>query len=270
MEYWLAFLGYLGLALVNVVRLSWRYARYTDRATLRVGLRLTAAGGVCGLGYVAHEAGYLAVRRLGLEYPLSSKELTTQVLIASATGLIMVGSTMPAWGPWVRLPALLDWLARFRAYRRLYPLWSTLCRSSPEIALLPGASRLRDTLAVRDLGLRLYRRVIEIRDGQLALRPFADPRVTGMADRVGRRTGLEGEELRAAIEAAILATALRAKERGRRPEAAVGALGTPGGADLEREVAWLERVARWFGNSALVCAVQAELDGELAAPADRP
>ena len=266
-EYWLVFLSYLGLALVNQARLSWRYASLADRVALRLGLRLAAVGGVFGLGYVAHEGLYLALRRLGLSYPLGDKDMVTRVLIAGATGLMVIGSTMPAWGPRIGLSALWRWGRRYRAYRRLYPLWLALYRSNPDIALIPPPSGLADALAVGDLGFRLYRQVIEIRDGRLALRPYLDPRAAAIARELGQEAGLSGEPLQAVIEAASLAAAIRNKAGGRPVAEAGPTLETPGGADLDSEAAFLEKVARCYTGSPIVPAVLAELGREHATPA---
>lgn len=260
LEYWLVFLSYLGLALVNVVRLSWRYGGLTDRVALRLGLRVSATGGAIGLGYVVHEGLYVMARRAGLGYPLGDKELVTTVLVAGGTSLMIVGSTMPAWGPRVGIPGLLDWVGRYRTYRRLYPLWLALYRSTPEIALSPPPSRLADALAVRDLGFRLYRRVIEIRDGLLALRPYIDPRVLDEARELGRQAGLPDGERRAVAEAASVAAALRGKARGKAAGGAHGALGTPDGTDLSGEAAFLASVARAYQHSPLVRTVLARLE----------
>lgn len=266
LEYWAVFLSYLGLALVNQVRLSWRYASLADRVALRLGLRLAAVGGVFGLGYVAHEGLYVVVRRLGLDYPLGDKDMVTRVLIAGATGLMVIGSTMPAWGPRVGVAALWRWVRRYRAYRRLYRLWLALYRSNPDIALIPPPAGLADALAVRDLGFRLYRQVIEIRDGRLALRPYFDPRAAAIARELGQKAGLSGEELHAVVEAANLAAALRDKARGQ-PVAGAGAMvETPGGADLDSEAAFLEKVARCYMTSPIVRTVLAQLERERAMP----
>jgi hypothetical protein len=265
LEYWLAFLAYLGLAQWNVARLSWRYARLTDRPTLSLGLRLTGVGGLFGLAYGAHEGLYLVLRRLDLGYPLGNKEAITQVLLASAIAFIVIGSTMPAWGPRVGLPALWRWIGRYRAYRRLYPLWLALCRSTPEIALIPPSSSVVDALTVRDLDFRLYRRVIEIRDGRLALRAYLDPRAADAAHDLGREAGLSGEELQVLVEATSLAAALRAKGQ-RRPSAAHRTFEAPGWADVEGEVVWLEKVASCYGDSPLVPAALARLWWEHASP----
>ncbi len=42
----------MGEALVNLSHLTWRYGGLSDRVSMRVGLRLSAAGGALGLGYV--------------------------------------------------------------------------------------------------------------------------------------------------------------------------------------------------------------------------
>src|SRR5439155_23768653 len=116
----------------------------------------------------------------------------------------------------------------------------------------------------RDLDFRLYRRVIEIRDGRLALRGFLDERVAATADALGRRAGLSGDALAAATEAAVIAAALRAKAAGApaRPPAAEP---VTGGRDLADEVAWLTQVARAFAGSPVVAAVVARVPGDRAA-----
>jgi len=80
---------------------------------------------------------------------------------------MVVGCTMPAWGPHIGIPALVIWLRRHRAHRHLYPLWRDLYQVNPEIALLRPLPRLIDALILYDLDFRLYRRVVEIRDGIL-------------------------------------------------------------------------------------------------------
>lgn len=190
-EYWLVFLAYLGFALVNLTQLTWRYGGLSDRVSLRIGLRLTAAGGALGLGYVGNKAAYITLRALDLPYP-ADVQLVSDTLLTSSVLLLVVGSTMPAWGPRVGLPRLCRWLDDYRAHWRLYPLWRALYDSNPEIALIPTSSPVANALAVRQVGFRLYRRVIEIRDGLLALRRYFDPRVADAARERGRATGLAG------------------------------------------------------------------------------
>jgi len=154
---------------------------------------------------------------------------------------------MPAWGPRIGLPRLLRWVEHYRAHRRLYPLWREQCEAVPDVLLIRPSPRLIDALAVRHLAFRLHRRVIELRDAQLALRPYLDPQVADTACELGRQAGVDGEELRAVVEAASLAAAVDAKTH-RRPgsapeEPAAASGGTDLGADLQSETAWLVKVA---------------------------
>jgi hypothetical protein len=257
LEYRLVFLAYLALALYKVIRLSWRYAGVAGRPALALGLRLVALGAALGLGYVAHEGLRVAARRLGSGDPIPASDPLTRLLVAGSVGLMVVGSTMPAWGPRVGLPGLWRWAGRYRAHRRLYPLWRDLVRATPDIALLPPRSPLADALTVRDLGFRLYRRVIEIRDGALALRPHLDPALAEQARAACHAAGLSDDATRAVVEAACPAAALDARRRHEAANPTSPTLGSAGGADLATEVALLERVARCYRRSPIVRAVLA-------------
>jgi hypothetical protein len=59
-----------------------------------------------------------------------------------------------------------------------------------------------------DCVVSLYRRVIELRDAQLLLAPFAHPDARPLADRLARRRALRPAQREAVVEAAILASAL--------------------------------------------------------------
>ena len=269
MEYRLVFLTAVGLTCLQATRLLWRYADAVARPTLRHGLRLMALGGLAGLSYALHEGCRVAARRLGLPFPVSHPEIVTPALTTIAVGLVVIGATMPAWGPRVGLTRLYRWAARYDAYQRLYPLWRAVYQANPDIALFPPPSRLVDALAVRDLRFRLYRRVVEIRDGCLALRPYLDPRAAHYARELCQAAGLSEEETQAIVEAASVAAALRAKAQGRSAPQPIGTVSTLGGTDLESEVIALERVARYFGHSPLVRAVLARLDDEARVGVDR-
>lgn len=253
LEYRLVFLAYLGWALGAIVFLSWRYANLVERPALRLGLRVDAFGGVLGLGYVLNETLRVSLPHVfGGTDPIPRDLLVTQFFEASAVTLMLVGCTMPAWGPRVGIPKLVEWLTRYRTYRRLTPLWRALYQASPEIALSPPRSAVLDDLDPRDLSFRLHRRVVEIRDGCLALRPFVDPQVAEEARRRCASAGLPPRETEVVVAGMSLAAALAAKGEGRPMEQPWSALIPFGGSDLATEVAALEGVADAWANSPLV------------------
>jgi hypothetical protein len=273
--YRLIYLAYLSLGLLAVVRRCTRYARSTARPTVALGLRLCAVGGAVGLAYAGHEAAYALLRRAGAAYPLEGLVEPGRlrgVLIVAALAPLLVGSTLPAWGERAGLAAALAALGRradgyraYRAHRRLYPLWRDLVRATPEVALQETPPRLLDLLSGHDLRLRLYRRVIEIWDGRLALRPYLDAADAAAARRACRAAGVATQEEPFVVEAAALAAGVRAKARGR-PAAAPAVLpldgrtgqAARGGASLDDDVAVLGRVARCYRTSPVVRAVAAQ------------
>lgn len=283
--FWLLYLSILGLALVNAVRLiwRWRWASLSDRADrdlLRGGLGLLTAGAAVGLVYVGYHLVFLAASQRGQAQRLGDPQLITQGLSGASVLLIVAGFTLPAWGPRVGLVRWLRWVGRYRAHRRLYPLWRSLWRAVPSIALEPSSAWWRDALTLRGgMTYRLQRRCVEIRDGQVKLRPWRDPRAATTAQELGRRAALDGEALEAVVEAATLLAAAQLRRRaaaigeklGRQAgldgetldkvvvaatRAAVpantdgqpaggepGEAAGPGGDDLDSENAWLSKVA---------------------------
>jgi hypothetical protein len=61
---------------------------------------------------------------------------------------------------------------------------------------------------------RLHRRVIEIRDAQLILRPYSSAAVAGLAAAMARESALPPDRAAAVAEAAITVSALRSRTRG--------------------------------------------------------
>jgi hypothetical protein len=252
--YILFYVTTLTVALVVTAHMSWQYAKIAGRPWLRRGLRLNAVGSVIGLGYCAARAADVAGAWLGAN--AAAWEFLVPVCAGTGALLIACGLTLPAWGP--RLSVLGRGIREYRAYQRLHPLWMALYRAAPSIALHPPASRLADRLVVRDLDLRLYRRVIEIHDGRLALRPWLDRDAEATAEQRGRAAGLTGDDLRAAVEAGTLAAALRAKDAGRPTASATGTgMDGHGRNDLPSEVARLVQVATAFRRSRVVADVAA-------------
>ncbi|MFD0658600.1 MAB_1171c family putative transporter [Thermocatellispora tengchongensis] len=166
------------------------------------------------------------------------------ILPLAAHLLVLAGATLPTWGRLLIAPAWLAWLRDYRAYQALRPLWRALYAADPRIALTPAAPVLLDLVAVRDLRFRLYRRVIEIRDGRLALMPYLDPDVAAAA-RVGRRDRRHRPGAGRGRRSRLLHAALRARAAGT-AAAREHAPDIPGGVDLDSDTAFLRDVARTF------------------------
>ncbi|MHC5904247.1 MAB_1171c family putative transporter [Streptomyces sp. S6] len=176
----------------------------------------------------------------------SGEDLVSTTLGMITAVLATAGATATLWAAPVRW-----WRAR-RAYRDLGPLWSALYAELPEIALTPHHRQ-----PLRQAEFALYRRVIEIRDGSLALRPYHRPEALALAaEAVSARADRADRE--AVFEAAVLAAALETKRSGQPPipvpgyPAPTACLET-----VEDEAAWLARVSRAFTGSPVVREVRA-------------
>jgi hypothetical protein len=199
--YLLVFLLYLGAALVDLMRGALRYAPAAS-GPLRTGLRSVALGAACGLAYVTVKVGFLLLVMTGSPGPGELESILARSSAAAAGIFVVIGAIWPAVGP--RAAAARSGITAYIRHRQLYPLWAALYRAQPGIALDPVESALADALRLRQPGFRLYRRVIEIQDGRLALRPFLDARV---AERLGldaKALGLDGQDADAFVEAGML------------------------------------------------------------------
>ncbi|SFR06484.1 hypothetical protein SAMN04488564_1021014 [Lentzea waywayandensis] len=217
LEYWAAYLLTLTPAFGNVVRLGQRYARTTSDRALRFGLHLVVAGAVMALVYLVNRVVRVGSSRFGFDYPLGWSFWMSAVLPNAAHVVVLAGAAVPAVAAWRR---------RYRQYTRLEPLWRALADADPRIALNPRVGWW-------NMRMRLYRRVIEIRDGLLDLQPCRDAGVAAAA----RAAAASPAE----VEAAVVAAAIRA--RGLAPEKVEPGAGEP---DLDGDTAFLCDVADAF------------------------
>jgi hypothetical protein len=177
---------------------------------------------------------------------------------------------MTAHGP--RKPT--EWLGLCISYLARRPLWKALFDTRPQIALQP-LPRWADLLP-DDLRFRSTRRVVEIHDGLLLLRPYRTAETSARATHLAGERGLRGEELTAAVEAADIALALRAAaiDSGTSAAGPTGIVtGTfdVGTTNMTEEVHWLVRITHAFRHSpvvrdALVDHAQSATAGKPASP----
>lgn len=233
------FLAYFAFALTDIAVTCLRYARSAD-GPLAVGLRLIGVGSLVCLGYVTVKAAAIVMAAAGPPMPHSFEATVGRLTAVLAGVLVAVGVS---WlGVMRRWSTIWKWAESYRAYRDLYPLWSALMSVAPGLALEPPAGVFRDWFRVRDMDIRLYRRVIEIRDGLLHLRPYLDAVVAEIAGEEAQGLGFSREESAAFVEANVVAHALRSaredamSSRPWQDDAFAGA-------SVAEEVHWLRRVA---------------------------
>jgi len=146
------------------------------------------------------------------------------------------------------------------AWVRLRPLWTLLVKAAPDVKLpVPPGTRF-------SARYQLHRRVIEIRDAELALRPFRDSAAVHQAADAACRAGLPQDERDAAIEAVMIVTALDARRRGAQAQDRTDAgnvLSEPRN-DLESETVRLLLVCRAVRRSPIVRQAAAARNGTVA------
>jgi hypothetical protein len=210
MEYCIAYCVAVLPEFTVIARLCLRDARKAPDWIMRLGLGLVVIGIVAGAAYMVSRTVVAISARAPIDFSFGKGYLLSKALPTAAHLLVLAG---------VSVPAIAEWSRRYRRYRRLGPLWLALYRAEPAIALEPPG-----LITVFPTRLQLYRRVIEIRDGLLAIRPYRPATADGFED-----------------EAAEIAAALRARENGT-PLPAAGVT-VSGGDDLGSDTEYLCRLA---------------------------
>ncbi|MEV7425637.1 MAB_1171c family putative transporter [Streptomyces sp. NPDC091212] len=228
--------GLFGFALIDISRVCRGHAARLPAGPLRRGIRLIALGGLVACGYVLCKLvaiGAAFAEVTGTEW-LSTA--VGPVFAALGAVLITAGFGGPAGAAWTR---------RRRDYQALRPLWDLAYRADERLALEEPASAWTERLAFQDLEWRTARRGLEIRDGQLTLRPWVDPAVVAAATEVADRAGLDDDERVALTVAAALRGAAAALRAGTPPRPREDQVPLPG-LDTEpaQERTHLVRVAR--------------------------
>jgi hypothetical protein len=239
--YQLLYLSFLAVAVVDLIHLSGRYSRHVD-PMLKIGLRMVAAGGVL---YAVH-TGYKMTLIIGawVHWPVPGDESAISTSLAAVGGVLIAGgTTLPVWGPRALTP--WRWQRQYRSYRRLGPLWRRLTTAVPDV-ILASPDGLNSPARPWDIGTQLYRRVIEIRDAQMLLTPFADQQTVSQAADDARNRGLTGDRAKAYVDATALAIALINGRNAGSNDVSVDtprAAGDVTVASLSRETQYLEHVA---------------------------
>ena len=228
--YWVVLDGYLAAVLGTATVLFWTTGGAAPAGLPRVALRAIAVGtALLGADACVRAALTVAIGS-GARLDLVTLNPVAETIQAGSVLLAVSGGLTAAW------PRARAALAAYRSLLVLRPLWTAMRDAFPQIILFSPWRAIIELAGVDDVHLRLYRRVIEIRDGMLALREFRPPDMLAQDDpAVAEARGI------------ALALARRAAGAGPVDEPAAWA---PIGPEMADEVAWLSRVSRAYRRTA--------------------
>ncbi|XVU20935.1 MAB_1171c family putative transporter [Actinoplanes sp. CA-054009] len=215
--YWVILETYLAFVLINASALFWSTSRQVNPGLPRFALRLMAVGTAVITVFAFFRISALAVVELRAVEPFAEQVQTVAVLLTVTGGMIAAS------------PRARSALTAYRNLLILRPLWKAMRDAFPEIILFTPRRAIVELAGVDDIHLRLYRRVIEIRDGMLALRPHLET----TAEKTPKS------------EAEAIVRALERRDAGEQPPGS-SAEWAPVGATLADEVAWLGEVSREY------------------------
>jgi hypothetical protein len=218
------------------LRRVWRQA---PAGPLRLSLLLSWLGAMAAVAYLGNRMLFVVSHVAGLRSIQGPIYVAvSQTLLGTALLLVAAGGGAIAVRPVAR------WMRDYWSLQRLYPLWNDLRSAVPDIVLAGPRNRLFDVCTLNAARLRLYRRAIEIRDAQWALRGHMSVALREEARRQARHRGFTGTALVAVIEACVLEVARRSRLAAGAPPAQGGLAPDEGTADLDSEVRTLLATAR--------------------------
>ncbi|MFC9112205.1 MAB_1171c family putative transporter [Streptomyces sp. NPDC057092] len=249
--YLLLFISYLGFAVIDFLVQAVRHSNSTRRGSVRAGLRMAVAGCVFALVYVAYKLTRLVDLGLGLGLIDGNSECSSLggrcafsvTAPALAVLLICLGLTLPAVAYPISQARRRRW--EVQSFEALGPLWQDLSTAMPHI-VLSSVDAENASAAATDSDFLLQRRVIEISDGILALRPYRRREVQEAAQGTVDTGTVRGA---AVVEAAVVKAALVGLKTGRFSDnAAPPSSEAASRKDLRADTEWLLLVARAYAS----------------------
>ncbi|MFK4272505.1 MAB_1171c family putative transporter [Streptomyces milbemycinicus] len=226
--YWWIFFAFHLIADTICGFVCWSYGRRNIPRLLRYALRLFGTGILLASLLWVLKLAYL-VTRSTVFAPLFSPVTGIEALFMAA------GAALPL------MAQLRQWWRYRSAYRGLELLWRDLTAATPDVVFAAG-SRLR-AVGV-PLQLRLYRRVIEIRDAMIVLRDYVSSATLHQIRRhADRDDDVQAHLVDAYVTAYWLVAALQARRDGRAPHAQEANLTGDGAQELTEEIGYLLHIA---------------------------
>ncbi|MCT6781938.1 hypothetical protein LXH09_35495 [Streptomyces sp. CS7] len=166
------FYGGAGCYLTYVLGLAARWTSTYARMSCRphaTGLWMAAIGLGAMAVACAIRAVIVAVRWFEIDVPQRLMAAVAFLLVASIL-LFTAGITYS--GVRARIASSKLWLQHRRDHRRLAALWELLAEAFPDNVLPPASSSTHDRRRARGVHRRYHRRIVEIRDGLVAISPY--------------------------------------------------------------------------------------------------
>jgi uncharacterized protein DUF6545 len=231
--YWLVVLCYHFIANLWCACLCWRCTARAGSAPLRTALRFFCAGTTAAalLMVLSLIHWFTRINSVAYFFPLVSG---VEAFLYGAVGAVPITELVS------RALRETAWLSQ------LYPLWRDITRSIDGITLhKPRSFPFYLLLSRVDRTQGLYRRVIEVQDGMLALCRYASPQDRLAATRFVQAAGADHRDVEPAASACWIAAALRVKSKSR-TMSADDAESAQRDTDLFVEAAHLGRVAFFY------------------------
>jgi hypothetical protein len=231
----LALMTYYGPGLCRIAVLARQRAGSAHDPGARTGMRAVSASARAEFILTLARSAVIVADSCGLR--VSRPVMTVIAVLQGAaviygTGAVAAGSAATLLSPRWRLAL---------AYWQLRPLWAAMLQAVPQVTLPVGRGT---RFGIR---WRLIRRVIEIRDAELALMPYWRADVAARASAAARSAALSADLEQAVVEAAVIMDAAGACIHGKPPSrepVPAERVFAMAGEDLHSEVARLVQVAR--------------------------
>lgn len=228
--HWAPFLAVTCWAMGSALAVCWSGGRKAGPRALRTSLGLVAAACTMGYLYVASKCAVLVAWHLpgaNLEF-WGRFDLTSEPLIISFAFLLCaLGSG------WENVVTARRTLQKRLALWQLQPLWSALRELAPTVELVYGRT---------DSEFRLRRRVVEIKDGLLAVEDQLGAELVDAAQTAAEVLGAPGP---LAVAAILRYLADRGPCAGA-PGASRAQLPGASASSFDEELDWLKEVSRWY------------------------
>ncbi|GAA2487355.1 MAB_1171c family putative transporter [Winogradskya humida] len=237
--YWVVLNGYVVSVLTISGAIVWRVSRPAPPGLLRLGLRAIAVGVLIIASYGVVKTSLIVAHGLGIPVTFDPIQPQADAIRALGTILAVGGAAVPATS---RLRTVVG---EYRSLWALRPLWRVMRRTFPEVILFSRRRALVELSGVEAVQLRVYRRVIEIRDGMLTLRDYLP------ADGLHSAAAFLGAQATPAlVEACGIALALERHRHGSQAlETGARWTDTSTAGELGEEIAWLSAVSAAYRDN---------------------